>query len=477
MKIDVQLKNKINKAVVRIIAEKVDVNWEMPFIYESPQRGQGTGFFINNKGYILTCAHVVDGAKHLYIEIPNITSNKYECKVIGICPDLDIALIKCLKYKSKHYVQLGNSDNIEAGKEVQVVGYPASLTTSSRNSNNLKFTVGIIGGQQKGLIQTDSAINPGNSGGPLFCNGKVIGINSQKLVGEALENIGYAIPINNYKILKNNFNMKQSSTSIIYRPNLLFCYNNTDKDILKQITNGKVEYGISVSKIYENSPLNKTNIKKDSIIMSIDDYDIDNYGNTIKYKWIGTNIDIDILMNKFKENQIINIKFYNVESNKIENCKIKLTQFIPPIRNIYPAFEKIDYLVFGGMVFIDCNVNNLMLNIYMKNEKAYCLYNDKDEMLKPKLCLSFILNKKVNILKNLKKNDIIAKVNNIDVNSVSDLKKALKKPIIINKKKYINIENKNGKSVILSLSELKDEDDNFSQTYGYQLSEIYNNSK
>jgi serine protease Do len=348
MKIDTQLKNKINKAVVRIIAEKIDVNWDMPFLYESPQRGQGTGFFIDNKGYILTCAHVVNGAKNLYIEIPNITSDKYECKVVSMCPEFDIALIKCLKYKSKHYVQIGNSDNIQVGKEVQVVGYPASLTSSSRNSNNLKFTVGIIGGQQKGLIQTDSAINPGNSGGPLFCNGKVIGINSQKLVGDALENIGYSIPINNYKILKDCFTNK-TNTNIIYRPKLLFAFNNTDKDILKQITNGKVEYGVSVSKIYEQSPLKKTNIKEGSIIINIDNYDIDNYGYTLKHKWIGTTIDIDILMNNFKENQIINIKFYNMESNKIENCKIKLLPFVPPIRKIYPAFEKINYLVFGGM--------------------------------------------------------------------------------------------------------------------------------
>ena len=181
-------------------------------------------------------------------------------------------------------------------------------------------------------------------------------------------------------------------------------------------------------------------------------------------------------MNSFKENKIINIKFYNMESNKIENCKVKLIPFIPPIRTIYPAFEKINYLVFGGMVFIDCNKNNLFLNAE-NNEKALCLLMDKEEMLNPKLCLSFILNKKVNILKNIKKNDIITKINNIDVNSVSDLKKALKKTIIVNKKKYLIVENKDGKSVTLLLSELKDEDINFSQMYGYSLSEIYNNLK
>lgn len=473
MKITTILKKNINKSVVRIFAESINVNWDMPFIFESPDRGQGTGFFINNKGYILTCAHVVNGAKNLYIEIPNITSDKYECKVIGICPQFDIAIIKCLKYKSKYFLKLGNSDNIISGSEVQVVGFPASLTYSSRNSNNLKFTLGIVGGQQNGLIQTDSSINPGNSGGPLFCNGKVIGINSQKLVGNSIDNIGFSIPINNYKIIKDNF-INNDKPNIIYRPNLLFSYNNTDKNILKNITKNKVENGIIISKIYDYSPLKNTNIKNGYIITNIGGYDIDNYGHTLNYKWIGTNINIYTLINKFKDNQKINIKYYNTDNNKLESCTIKLSPFIEPIRDIYPAFEDINYLVLGGIVFIDCNRNNL---IYNANYNSYYILNNREELLKPKLIITFILNRKVNILKNIKKNDIITKINNIEVESIKDLKKAFKKPVLINNKKYLIIENKNGKSVILPVDELKDEDNNFSKIYGYSITNIYNNIK
>ena len=63
---------KINNAVVRIIAEDIDINWRLPYLLEEPMKGQGTGFFIDNKGHILTCAHVVNGAKNIIIEIPNI---------------------------------------------------------------------------------------------------------------------------------------------------------------------------------------------------------------------------------------------------------------------------------------------------------------------------------------------------------------------------------------------------------------------
>ena len=136
MKINKNLKKKIDNCVVRIIAEDIDINWNLPYITEKPSKGQGTGFFIDNKGHILTCAHVVKGAINLYIEIPNLGSEKYKCKVIGICPKFDIALIKCKNYKSSSYLEIGDSNKLSVGMQVMVVGYPASYTSSSSNSNN-----------------------------------------------------------------------------------------------------------------------------------------------------------------------------------------------------------------------------------------------------------------------------------------------------------------------------------------------------
>jgi serine protease Do len=469
MKINPQLKNKINKCVVRIVAEVININWELPYSLSSPARGQGTGFFINKDGYILTCAHVVDSAKIVYIEIPNVSSDKYECSVVGICPKFDIALLKCDKYKSKEYLELGDSDKLEVGSEVQVVGYPASLTKSSRNSNNLKFTVGIIGGQQSGFIQTDSAINPGNSGGPLFSNNKVIGINSQKLVGESLENIGYAIPINNYKTIKDNFD-----NLIIHRPSLLFEYNNTDKDFLNDLTNGKINQGIIISKIYNESILKKSKLKENYILTKIDRYKLDNYGLTIDYKWLGTNINIQVLLNKLKNNSNIKLEYYNTDNNKLESCNVILKPFLNPLRILYPAYEEIPYLIFGGIVFSNLS-QNYIVNSNNKDFSLICLLNNTEESLKPKLCITTILNKKINILKNISKNNIINKVNDINVNCVNDLEKALKKCIIINNKKYIKIQNSESKYVIISMDELYEEDLVFSKIYNYKISNLYKN--
>ena len=152
MKINNKLKEKINNSVVRIIAEDISINWHMPYMSEEPSKGQGSGFFIDLKGHILTCAHVVNGSKNVYIEIPSLGSEKHECIVVGICPYFDIALLKTKKYIPKEYLLLGDSDKLEVGNEVQVVGYPVSYKSSANNINNLKYTIGIISGQQKNMI-------------------------------------------------------------------------------------------------------------------------------------------------------------------------------------------------------------------------------------------------------------------------------------------------------------------------------------
>jgi S1-C subfamily serine protease len=408
MEINNLFKKKINSCVVRIIAEDIDINWKLPYLIEEPSKGQGSGFFIDNLGHILTCAHVVNYARNVYIEIPALGSEKYQCDIIGICPHFDIALLKTKLYKPKKYLNLGDSEKIDVGKEVQVVGYPVSFSSSSSNVNNLKYTVGIISGQQKGLIQTDSAINPGNSGGPLFCNNKVIGINSMKLVGDSLENIGYAIPINNYKVIKDNFKEK-----IVYRPNLLFEYNNTDKNIIKVLTNGKIEKGIIVSKILEGSILEKTKLKVGSII-------------------------------------------------------------IPPVRKIYNIFENVEYFIIGGIVLMNFSTNHL-LNIDKHNINLLYIMSKVEELMKQRVIITFIFpNGKVNILNNIVQNTFLVKINDIDIKCISEIKDALDKPMLINNKEYIKLETDNGKFIILSVDDIIKEDLLFSQIYKYPLNSFHN---
>lgn len=460
---DNKYKKSVSYSVVRIIANVINFNWNIPFQYDQPSKGQGTGFFIDCH-YILTCGHVVSNSKNIYFEIPSKNSGKYECELVSICPYFDIALLKTKDYKSDYYVKLGDSDKLKIGLKVDVVGYPVGFSGSNNIANNLKITTGILSGMQKKYIQTDSPINPGNSGGPLFCDGVVVGINGSKLVGDDLENIGFSIPINNYKIIKDDL----LKNSIVYRPNLLITYNNTDTELIKNLTNNKIKNGILISQILDKSIFKKCGIKKDCILTAIGGYQLDNYGLTNK-KWLDTNMNIDIILSKFKNNSNIQVEYY--EKKVLKKLKINLEPFIPPIRDIFPTLEEVKYFVVGGMVFMNLTTNH----INKDNVKVLCNFVSKDnDYYKPKLILSYVFpNTKANILNNLKNSDIITKVNGYPVNNIEGFTKNIMKPIIINRIPYIKIENKEEKVFLMSVSDVIQQDMVFSEIYKYDLNKFH----
>jgi S1-C subfamily serine protease len=173
-----------------------------PFQFNIPnQRGQGSGFFIDGEGHILTNNHVVENAKTVSVTLHN--SKKVEAKVVGTDPQNDLALLQVSidKLDKVTFLPLGDSDNIKPGQMAIAMGTPYGLEGS--------VTVGVISGVGRSLssaasrtivdvIQTDAAINPGNSGGPLLnSKGEVIGINTA--IESSSSSIGFAVPINTAK--------------------------------------------------------------------------------------------------------------------------------------------------------------------------------------------------------------------------------------------------------------------------------------
>jgi S1-C subfamily serine protease len=173
-----------------------------PFQFSVPvQKGQGSGFFIDNEGHILTNNHVVDNANSVTIILSD--GKTVNAKVIGTDKQNDLALLKVdtSGLGNTSYLTLGNSDNIKPGQMAIALGSPYGLDGS--------ITVGVVSGIGRSLptdndrtlvnvIQTDAAINPGNSGGPLLnSSGEVIGINTA--IEANASSIGFAIPINTAK--------------------------------------------------------------------------------------------------------------------------------------------------------------------------------------------------------------------------------------------------------------------------------------
>jgi len=191
----------MDENVLRIRCQFKEFDWLEPYLDKSVKETIGSGFFVNDKGNIITNFHVIENAIKVFVQIPKYGNNTYECDVISIYPHMDIGLLKIKNYKNEKYFKLGNSDMIKKGNKSFAIGYPMG-------QNKYKITSGIISGYQDGDIQTDSPINPGNSGGPLV-NEKmeVIGINYSGYANA--QNVGYAIPINFLKIILSDMYKKK----------------------------------------------------------------------------------------------------------------------------------------------------------------------------------------------------------------------------------------------------------------------------
>jgi serine protease Do len=159
---------------------------------EFKQPGQGSGFVIDKKGYIVTNNHVVVGADKIKVVFKD--EREYDAEIIGRDPVTDVALLKVETKDSLPTVALGDSDSLKVGEWVMAIGSPFGLEqTVTAGIVSAKGRV-IGSGPYDDYIQTDASINPGNSGGPLLnMKGEVIGINTMIIAGG--QGIGFAIPI------------------------------------------------------------------------------------------------------------------------------------------------------------------------------------------------------------------------------------------------------------------------------------------
>ncbi|MBV8832003.1 MAG: trypsin-like peptidase domain-containing protein [Acidobacteriaceae bacterium] len=162
----------------------------------------GSGFLINDEGFIMTNFHVVSGSSRIQVTLSD--QSQYFATALDIDRSDDLAFIKINPKRKLDFLRLGDSDHLQVGEKVLAIGNPFGLEGT--------LTVGVVSsigraidGEEnqrlEGMIQTDAAINGGNSGGPLLdSNGSVIGINTA-ILGQTNIGIGFALPINRAKAL------------------------------------------------------------------------------------------------------------------------------------------------------------------------------------------------------------------------------------------------------------------------------------
>jgi serine protease Do len=268
----------------------------------TPPSGLGSGFFYDEKGYILTNAHVVAGAKTIEVTLQN-QKTPLTAKLIGFDQVMDIAVIKVDLPDKVPYLTLGNSDKARVGDWVVAIGNPYGLDHT--------VTAGIISAKGRPLvaakgsgnyqsyenmIQTDAAINPGNSGGPLLnLNGEVIGINTA--VSATGQGLGFAIPINPVQEVLQELMTKGKITQAWLGVNLIDI-RAVDAKTRAYLNLNKVE-GVLIKPL-KDSPAAKADLRNYDLVTEINHKAISNPDDLVKIirkLKVGDKVNLLILRN------------------------------------------------------------------------------------------------------------------------------------------------------------------------------------
>ena len=198
-RVNVDVYEQVNRSVVHIATETVQVDRFFPL--ERTSEGEGSGAVIDKSGHILTNFHVVDRARQVQVTLSDGTS--YPASLVGTDPPSDIAVLRIDAPANLLFpVTFGSSTGLLVGQNVYAIGNPfgldRTLTTGVISSLNRTLPRRTRRGMMKSIIQIDAAINPGSSGGPLLdSQARMIGMNTAiaSRTGESA-GVGFAIPVN-----------------------------------------------------------------------------------------------------------------------------------------------------------------------------------------------------------------------------------------------------------------------------------------
>ena len=291
-----QVADLVSPSVVVITTEQVVYSQWSWYGQNQVESGAGSGVIISSDGYILTCAHVVDGASTITVTIGD---KDYTATLVGEDTTSDIAVIK-IDADGLPPATVGNSDSLKVGQSVMAVGNPlgelgGTVTGGMISALNRSVTIqGSSSVNTMSLIQMDASVSPGNSGGGLFnMNGELVGIVNAKSSSSDAEGLGFAIPINDaikvaQELLENGY--------VTGRPYLGITYLAvTDAQTASQL--GVNAYGVYVVEVVKGGPAEKAGLQAGDRIVSVDGTEIaskDDLGTLMQKHAAGDTLSITI---------------------------------------------------------------------------------------------------------------------------------------------------------------------------------------
>ena len=276
--------------------------------YRDVPSGQGSGFFVDPKGFILTNFHIVRG--HSSFKAILNDGSEYEAELVGVDPPSDLAMLRIKAKRDFPYLKFANMNKIKIGYWAIAIGAPFSLKQT--------VTVGIVSHKKRGVgmnlhenfVQTDASINPGNSGGPLLdIHGKVIGVNDF-ILSPSGGNIGLSFAIS--ADLAKRVTDELIKDGKVVRPWLGVVTRPLADEEKKGLN---ILHGILITAIYRDSPAFKAGLKPGDIILRVNKMDIDKTH------------DLRMVILSRHPGENIKIKFYRKGKEKEIDVKVEQPKY------------------------------------------------------------------------------------------------------------------------------------------------------
>ncbi|HPO89682.1 MAG TPA: trypsin-like peptidase domain-containing protein [Victivallales bacterium] len=274
--------------------------------FEEPViQGAGSGFIVDEEGFIITNNHVIDGNNEIIVRLND--KSEYSAEIVGADPKTDIAVLKIKAGKKLPFLRFANSDEVKVGQFCIAIGAPFML--------DYTMTFGIVSqkGRQVGLnfyenyIQTGAAINMGNSGGPLVnLDGELIGVNdfivSANSFAPGNVGLGFAIPSN---MVKKVYEEIRKHGKVI-RP---WVGIGMEELSSKQKSDLNIESGVLIKEVYNEHPADKAGIEPGDIILKV------------AGKKVNSPKDVQNIVLEFSPGE--NIEFTIMRDKKVMNITVK----------------------------------------------------------------------------------------------------------------------------------------------------------
>lgn len=458
------MQDTLQSSIVQVVAQVAEFNWSEPYKVQGQYEGRGSGFFIDKEGYLITNAHVVKEASTVWIHLPTLGKKALFTDIVGFCPERDVAL---LRVRSEDLIFLqtmlgkitplpfGDSDLVRRTEEVLVLGYPLGHYV-------LKSSTGVVSGHEsydgRSLLQITAPINPGNSGGPLInMQGEVIGITIATIM--YAQNIGYAIPINELKIILDDLYKKP-----LIRRETLGASLNFASEEFSRLYNIPTPVGVYVNKVYKGSLLDKAGVKEGDMLYELNGFRLDAYGDTT-VPWTRDKVTIDDIVSRLKIGDPVTLVMYR--DGKRQEITFPFEYTTPyPIRIMYPDYEDIDYEIIAGLVIMQLAQNHLPR--LLKHRPYLVEYIKPENCVTPALVISHsvagALGQQTRILE---PGHIIAQMNGKDVTTLEQFRQSLRDSIQTD---LVTIKTTEGIFVVLSLRNILKDERRLSRDFAYPLS-------